>query len=368
MARGGDRQNELRALKGENMTAYYNEHDPQKAAWLRELIKANLIAPGEVDERNIQDVLPSELTGFTQCHFFAGIGIWSYALRLAGWEDSRPVWTGSCPCQPFSAAGQRKGFDDERHLWPAWYHLISINRPDVVFGEQTAKKDGLAWLDLVQDDMEAAAYAVGALCLPACGFGAPHLRERIFFVADTAGQGSLSGPHGGIHRQAQGERARNGQPERSRDAGSVADPELSEWWAQTKGLRYVVNGADAGREKAPSRPGMDSAADGLGVAQGDARGERLEIGSLPDGRRGPVRIKGQTAAETGIVNGIWRDAELILCNDPEGWKWRAVEPGSFPLAHGAPARVLRLRGYGDGIVAPVAEEFIRAYMAEKEAL
>jgi DNA (cytosine-5)-methyltransferase 1 len=79
------------------MTAYYNEIDPFAAAWLRELIKAKHIAPGDVDERSIEDVVPSELMGYTQCHFFAGIGVWSHALRCAGWTDDRPIWTGSCP-------------------------------------------------------------------------------------------------------------------------------------------------------------------------------------------------------------------------------------------------------------------------------
>src|SRR5271166_2407104 len=120
------------------MPAYYNEHDPFAAAWLRELIKAGQIAPGEVDERSIEDVLPSEIRGYTQCHFFAGIGVWSYALRQAGWPDDRPVWTGSCPCQPFSVAGKRGGAKDGRHLWPVWFQLIDNVRPPVVFGEQVA--------------------------------------------------------------------------------------------------------------------------------------------------------------------------------------------------------------------------------------
>lgn len=120
------------------MTAYYNEFDPKAAAWLRELIKADLIAPGDVDERSIKDVQPNDLKGYTQCHFFAGIGGWSYALRLAGWSDDVPVWTGSCPCQPFSSAGKQKGTDDERHLWPDFMRLIRECRPSVVFGEQVA--------------------------------------------------------------------------------------------------------------------------------------------------------------------------------------------------------------------------------------
>src|SRR5262245_30179855 len=128
------------------MAAYYNEIDPFAAAWLRELIKAKLIADGEVDERSITDVQPDDLRGFVQCHFFAGIGGWSYALRFAEWPDEHAVWTGSCPCQPFSDAGYSGGFGDSRHLWPAWFRLIRECRPGVVFGEQVASLDGCAWL------------------------------------------------------------------------------------------------------------------------------------------------------------------------------------------------------------------------------
>ncbi|MFR3778080.1 MAG: DNA cytosine methyltransferase [Enterobacter sp.] len=167
------------------MTAYYNEIDPFAAQWLRNLIDAGHIAPGVVDTRSIEEVTANDLKGFTQCHFFAGIGVWSYALRRAGWSDDRPVWTGSCPCQPFSACGKRQGFDDPRHHWPSWAHLIKECHPDVIFGEQVASKDGLAWLDAVQADLENADYAFAGFDLCAAGFGAPHIRQRLFWVADA---------------------------------------------------------------------------------------------------------------------------------------------------------------------------------------
>lgn len=168
------------------MTAYYNEHDPYAAQWLRNLIDAGHIAPGDVDERSIVDVKPDDLRGYTQCHFFAGIGGWSLALRLAGFPDNRPVWTGSCPCQPFSAAGKRKGGADDRHLWPRWFGLIRELQPPIIFGEQVARAIGHAWLDAVAHDLETQAYAFGAAVLPACAVSAPHVRERIWFVADAS--------------------------------------------------------------------------------------------------------------------------------------------------------------------------------------
>ena len=167
------------------MTAYYNECEPFAAAWLRELIAEGLIAPGVVDERPIQEVKPSDVEGFTQCHWFAGIGVWSYALRSAGWSDSRPVWTGSCPCQPFSVAGRKLGAGDERHLWPVWFPLIRECRPDVLFGEQVSGADGDEWLDAVSLALESEGYAFGALDTCAASVGAPMCRQRLYWVANA---------------------------------------------------------------------------------------------------------------------------------------------------------------------------------------
>lgn len=162
---------------------YYNEIDPHAAQWLRNLIEAGLIPAGDVDTRSIEDVIPNELHGYTQCHFFAGIGGWPLALHLAGWPESRPVWTGSCPCQPFSQAGKGAGFDDQRDLWPSWFHLIRECRPAVVFGEQVAAAIGYGWLDRAISDLEGRGYACGSAVLQASSVNAPHRRDRLWFVA-----------------------------------------------------------------------------------------------------------------------------------------------------------------------------------------
>ncbi|MFA7322299.1 MAG: DNA cytosine methyltransferase, partial [Dokdonella sp.] len=154
------------------MTNYYNEFDAYAASWLRALIETEQIAPGVVDERSIADVDAGDLVGFDQCHFFAGIGGWPLALRLAGWPDDRPVWTGSCPCQPFSGAGKRTGTADTRHLWPVFRDRIRVRKPPVVLGEQVASKAGRTWLAAVRADLEEMGYATGGADLCAAGIGA----------------------------------------------------------------------------------------------------------------------------------------------------------------------------------------------------
>ncbi len=300
---------------------YYNEIDKAASAWLRELIKQNLIAPGEVDERDIRDVTPNDLKGFTQHHFFAGIGVWSYALRIAGWPDERPVWTGSCPCQPFSQAGLRRGTHDERHVWPAWHWLVKECKPDVIFGEQVASKDGLAWLDLVSTDLEGEGYAVGPVILPACGVGAPHIRSRLWVVA-----------------------------KRLADSGRVGLPKLGE--AHDFDGSHECRDVNDGRGEVGALRLAYSSSDGVGQHARKLLGDETqhEVGS-EDGNHTPE--------PSGPTRGHWQRADWLPCRDG---KLRPVEPGTFPLAHGPPERVGLLRGYGNAIVAQAAAEVISAAM------
>ena len=346
------------------MTAYYNEYDPKAAAWLRELIKQGHIADGVVDDRNIEDVTPNDLAGFKQCHFFAGIGVWSYALRRAGWSDDRPVWTGSCPCQPFSAAGKGAGFADERHLWPAFYHLIRERRPAIVLGEQVAAKDGLAWLDLVSSDLESAGYASAAVDLCAAGVGAPHIRQRLWWVGERLGNANNPRREGDVLHSLWGGRDRSGP-----DGGaSGSGPAIDMADTSVMGLQGREWGGPTGTQGSPSGYGSEcGGADGLADAAPPRRGERgtnndQNSKMADDEQRRDASHVTRCGAHIGRpspTNGFWGDADWLYCRDG---KWRPVEPGTSPLAHGSAARVGRLRGYGNAIVAQAAQAFIESVM------
>ena len=339
------------------MTAVYNEIVPYACAWLRNLIDAGHIAPGRVLENDIRSLAPGDVAG-EQAHFFAGIGVWSHALRLAGWPDDLPVWTGSCPCQPFSAAGRKGGFADERHLWPDWFRLIQECRPPIVLGEQVASPDGRRWLDLVSSDLEGAGYAFGASDLPAAGVGAPHIRQRLWFVAVAPEQGRVA------RRRAGGACAPGIgalEPGRRRAPGDVAD-------ADGAGLGVVGRARLPADGDAPR--GYDAHGRGAPGELGDARGAGggRDRGALPGaqggGARGgeePRRLADEPVSpgESGPTWGFWRPCEWVACRDG---KARPVEPGTFPLAHGAPDRVGRLRAFGNAIVAPLAATWVRAVM------
>lgn len=340
--------------------AWYNENDPFAAAWLRELIADGLIAPGDVDERSIRDVQPGDLRSYTQCHFFAGIGVWSYALRQAGFGDARPVWTGSCPCQPFSAAGQQRGHDDDRHLWPVWFQLIRECQPDLVFGEQVEQAIRHGWLDLVCGDLEGEGYAVGPVVFGAHSVGAPHKRQRLYFVAESSGQqlrrGSGRGEQdGGVGEVGPNDRSAPtdagalgdvGDAERARLEGHDGHGGSAEGWTR-EDRPTPATGARAGAEGRMA----DTASDRAEGDAGEEIGARGECGPQPRG-----------GGELHAGHAAWSDIRWIDCRDGKR-RPVPVEPALFPLVDGPTrSRVGLLRGAGNALVAPQAQAFIEAYL------
>jgi len=344
---------------------YYNEWDSGAAAWLRELINKKLIPNGYVDERSITEVTPSDLEGFTQCHFFAGIGGWPLALQLAGVPASTRLWTGSPPCQPFSVAGQSLGFDDERHLAPVLLRLVRECKPQYFFGEQVAAAIRKHWLDFVFLNLEDKGYSCGAAVLPACSVGAPHKRDRLFFgafqLADNDSRGCWQGGESGAVDAVPQHRKNNVLPSSERNSySSMADTD-SEQWGRSRvygaGMwTEPANGSSSGRlgNTALLRSCIGNNG-GVGGKESKEQGEAWE-------RYGEANRATGADVHCGPANpynGFWSDADWLGCRDG---KFRPVESGTFPLANGIPARVGRLRGYGNAIVPQVAAEFITAFM------
>jgi DNA (cytosine-5)-methyltransferase 1 len=314
---------------------YYNEWDAETAAWLRELIRQGYLPAGDVDERSITEVNPNEIRGYKQWHFFAGIGGWSLALRMAGWAEDRPVLTGSPPCQPFSNAGRKHGIADERHLAPVWLSLVAALRAPFVFGEQVAAavtKDN--WLDDLLNELEAEGYSTGAIVLPACSIGTPHIRQRIWFTG------------------------RMGYSDNQRPQGRTRMPQCSD--------KLIVG------ERRGVANGMDQS-DSAGSQQGSTTTQTPRYGNTAQSTCG--------ADGTYTQNSGWDNSDWVFCKDG---RWRPIESiieprldvlsdrlgySRFgdrytvnPLIKKTENRVMRLRGYGNAIVPSVAAQIIKAVM------
>ena len=286
---------------------YYNDNDPYAAAWLRNLVAAGHLPPGDVDDRSILEVSADDVRGYEQCHWFCGIGGWPLALEWAGWRG--PVWTGSCPCQPLSSAGKQKGDADERHLWPAFQQLIAQCGPPVVFGEQVASKLGREWFAAVRTDLESVGYACGAADMSAAGVGAPHIRQRLYWVANAIDARTRT------------------------EAGRKVD-----------GERYV---------------GQSGAAVGLANAERDRTGRAETQFGSSIARIPRIETNGYSN-EPGADGSLdWQSVEWLACADG---KARPTKPGIHPLADGLPGRVGQLRAYGNAIVPQLAATFVRSFM------
>lgn len=376
---------------------YYNEHDNFAADWLENLIKTGLIPDGKVDRRSIVEVQADDVRGFTQCHFFAGIGGWSLALRLACWGPDRPVWTGSCPCQPFSRAGKQKGQEDERHLWPEMFRLIRECQPVTVFGEQVASAIGHGWLDGISDDLEGENYAVGSIVLGAFSVGSPHKRSRLYWLADAAGV------RGAQHVDDSGKRE-TGREDHSADCcravgvadfGCVRNERARDGGIETRKGVWRDQPATGRDDDAVGQSDSNGRRQRLATSQGDGHWYSAESASCVDAMGGtinarPQRHSGnvdignqsgwieQNETRSTAASSPWSQYHVVDCLDGKsrrvGCGVRALVNGiSRSLGRGKPElwrlakraranRVGRLKGYGNAIVPQVAAEFVMAFM------
>ena len=322
--------------------AYYNDDDANVCEWVRRLIAKGMLPDGEVDCRSIGVVQPGDLAGFAQVHLFCGIGGWAYACRFAGWPDDRPIWTGSCPCQPFSVAGRRGGTDDPRHLWPDFLRLIRAVRPPVIMGEQVAGAAGYGWFDGVQADLAGEGYASRGVDIPACAVDAPHIRSRLYWCA-VRDMG-----HADAVRELQPQGVQPNQPGWDRDSNArrsnVADAD---------GIGGNGRPATAGQQTR-TNAGVDSGNDrNVGYASGTG----LEGCACPPGN--PAAQCEAVKRADGRNGTFWSDAEWLACHDG---KTRRAQPGTSLLVDGLPGRVALWRGFGNAIVPALAAQVIGAFM------
>lgn len=328
---------------------YYNEWDKYAVAWLRNLIAEKLLPPGEVDDRSIADVSPTDIAGYTQCHFFAGIGGWSLAFKLAGWPDNRPAWSGSLPCQPYSVAGKQLGHDDERDLWHHQLRLINALRPVVFVGEQVAAAISKDWLDRMFFDLSSLGYACDGAVIPACAVNAPHRRDRIFAIAELGGGALDHGIGAGLEGFAWDGSTTEGWSQPDRSAATAC-----------RGSMLADSDIGTGRQ-GYSIDARSNHGSGAHVGTGPHGSSAGSSGIVADGNLISASEERSTRSrELGRTGGdSWACDSWIIGHDG---KARRVEPGIRLLAHGVPARVGKLRAYGNAIVPQVAAEVISAYM------
>ena len=327
----------------------YNENEPFAIRWLEQLQERNLIPGGKIDGRSITELEPKDCEPTS--HFFAGIGGWAYALQLAGWDPARDVWSGSCPCQPFSIAGKNSEFadaiEDKRNLWPIWRELIAECRPSVIFGEQTSSKLGREWLSGVRSDLEALGYAVGAADLCAASVNAPHRRQRLYWVAHTR--------HGG-------DRGRDGL--RDTEAAPIDQTGTDAQSGQGREDQGWLGTLDVLTDGSSEYAGHDSVHGLVNPLRGGASNPDTEAKQGSDGQ--DFRVSGQTG-----LSDFWDDYDIAECQSLDGTvQYRRVESGTLPLVDGIPSRLRTglIKGYGNAIVPQLAATFIRSFLeAEGEA-
>lgn len=251
--------------------------------------------------------------------------------------------------------------------------------------DQDDRAAGGVWVDLVFDDLEDSGYACAAIAFPSAGVGAPHIRDRLYWVANSDGQlrnGAWLGGKGRRPEYSDGsaiDRMADGNSDRCKPGCTRgATARHGKATGADSGASILGNTGNTGLQERECIAGVSGGSIGRGEGQAVER-TGVYFGGLADaklpqsqrfGKHGWQSLPEQEtegfardcsigAPGPGPTNGYWADADWLYCRDD---KWRPVEPSTFPLAHGAPARVGRLRGYGNAINARAAQAFIESVM------
>jgi DNA (cytosine-5)-methyltransferase 1 len=179
------------------------------------------------------------------------------------------VICGGYPCQPFSVAGRQKGEEDPRHLWPEYFRLIRELRPHYVIGENVGGHLRLG-LDSVLEDLDSENYTVRCFSVEAASLGAPHRRERIFWIADNVADASSNG------RDAK----RTDQETRGTLGGSkegrMLEPEGSGSRSEVFGTEYATDTESGDAQDGLSEQGISSEAESSRETVGSSRRDSHE--------------------------------------------------------------------------------------------
>ncbi len=312
-----------------------------------------------------------ELAGFEH-RVVAHVEIEAFAIANlaakmeAGQLDAAPIWsnlktlpvdcfrdrvyllTGGYPCQPFSAAGKRKGKDDPRHLWPYIHDIIQAVRPVQCFFENVEGHISLGLREVIED-LEGLGYKTTFGIFSASEVGAPHQRKRVFILANSRSARS---------RYHVGEVANERRPtsENWREVIRQENREERTVWANP-----TSSDASTQRTEELANPDSDDRRDRSSTLARDRRtrleyrsgSERQSIGQPKEELANPDSFSLQGVRSNEHQEGRQRQEEKPtgLCSGTEIWD---VEPNVGRVAHGIADRVDRLRLLGNGVVPQTA--------------